>query len=741
MPNFLIGQGEALTVEIKAPQKSFDKAEVYTLDQARKRLKPQLEALAKSIQALPAAACPEDLVVAKFTLNPSYIARSYFPKDLFRALGMRSVGSRSARLTPNAWKRKVDPRDASTTEIFVAGKRNTFVHLGRWADSLHERMPEAVDFARLERIAPMDAEERLLLPAQAPKDPKARTYEVGLHLIPDDEDLVIQSAFVEFAADLGAEVEVDLNFTAGNLWFVPVKATAKQVKELARFAFVRVVRPMPTLRSVRREARAGSARLTCELPSDDPLSEEPRVAILDGGLPDAHPIRRWVRSYRLMDDQQASVAEGMAHGLAVSSAFLFGPIPPSGRASRPYAYIDHLRVSDASPQDPLELYKTLKYVEQVLMSRAYEFLNLSLGPALPVEDNEVHAWTSVIDGLLDDGETFLTVAAGNNGEEDPASGEARIQVPSDCVNAVAVGSASSATFDWVRAPYSAVGPGRSPGVVKPDLLAFGGAAGEYFHVLTRGTTPTLQPDYGTSFASPYLLRSAVGVRAVLGNSLTLLAIKALLVHAADLADRDMREVGWGKVPEDLMDIISCPDGVARVVYQGELRPGKYVRATLPLPKGGLNGMVEITATFCYASPTDPQDAASYTRAGLEVTFRPNVHKIKEGKQSAETTGFFERKKYATEHELRSDQGKWETVLHNKKRMRGSSLDQPVFDIHYNARTAGGTAASPQRIPYALVLTVKAAKHVDLYNEILAAYSQLVPIRPKVQVPTRITTNG
>ena len=34
-----------------------------------------------------------------------------------------------------------------------------------------------------------------------------------------------------------------------------------------------------------------------------------------------------------------------------------------------------------------------------------------------------------------------------------------------------------------------------------------------------------------------------------------------------------------------------------------------------------------------------------------------------------------------------------------------------------------------------------AKHVDLYNEILAAYSQLVPIRPKVQVPTRITTNG
>lgn len=85
----------------------------------------------------------------------------------------------------------------------------------------------------------------------------------------------------------------------------------------------------------------------------------------------------------------------------------------------------------------------------------------------------------------------------------------------------------------------------------------------------------------------YLLRSAVGIRAILGTELTSLAIKALLVHAAEAVEHDKLEVGGGKMPEDLMSIITCPEGVARAVYQGELKPSKYLRASLPLPTGGL----------------------------------------------------------------------------------------------------------------------------------------------------------
>lgn len=529
---------------------------------------------------------------------------------------------------------------------------------------------------------------------------------------------------------------------------MPVQGKQNNIRQLANFVFVRIIRPMPKLRSLRptsrQPLRSGAFKVRCTLPTEQPLSREPKVAILDGGLPKHHSIAPWLRSYRVLDENAADDPDGPDHGLAVTSAFLFGPIQPNGHAQQPYAYVDHLRVldKDADTEDPLELFRTLGLVEEVLLSRQYQFVNLSLGPDLPIEDTEVHAWTSVIDELLSDGDTLMTIAVGNNGNMDRLSGNARVQVPADCVNALAVGATNHVDQSWARASYSAIGPGRSPGVVKPDLMAFGGDGDKYFHALSPGTTPSLTPLLGTSFASPYLLRSAVGIRATLGTDLSPLAIKALLVHSANPANRDKRhdkrEVGWGKVPDDLMTIITCPPGVARVVYQGELKPGKYLRASLPLPPKGLTGNIRLRVTFCYASPTDPQDAAAYTKAGLEVTFRPNDKKVMAGKANAATKVFFEMKQYATEEERRSDLGKWETVLHGEKTMRGSSLDNPVFDIHYNARQAGAKAKSPEMIRYALIITVEAPKHADLYNDILRAYARtLVPIQPQVSLPIRV----
>ncbi|WP_257249771.1 S8 family peptidase [Burkholderia cepacia] len=736
--NFLIGRGELLTNEIKGPKRGMDKAEVYTLQQARKRLMPQFAEVASSLDGLPDKACPGDLGVARLALNPSYIARSFFPAAMLRSAGLESVGSRAVKLTPEAWSKKGPPRESTTTELFVVGRREAFRKLKDWAGQLVDGSNEAKDLSHIERISAFEAKDRIVSIGMT----KDRFFEVGIHLLPDDNNQFVQRAFAKYAAEVGVTIHADLAFSAGNLWFLPVEGKHGSIERLAEFSFVRVVRPMPKLRGMRPVQRSAGVTVACSLPTEQPLSSEPKVAILDGGLPKRHSIAPWLGTYRVLDENAADDPGGLQHGLGVTSAFLFGPIAPNSTAARPYSYVDHLRVLDreTDSEDPLELYRTLGLVEEVLLSRQYQFINLSLGPDLPIDDTDVHAWTSVIDDLLSDGDTLMTVAVGNNGEMDRAVGNARVQVPSDCVNALSVGAADNVDTTWGRAAYSAIGPGRSPGVVKPDLMAFGGDAGssKYFHVLTEGTKPALVPQLGTSFASPYLLRNAVGVRAILGADLSPLAIKALLVHGADPATHDKTEVGWGKVPEDLMEVITCPAGVARVVYQGELKPGKYLRATLPLPAGGLQGNIRLKATFCYASPTDPQDAVAYTRAGLEVVFRPCDKKIKEGKTNADTKGFFDMKKYATEEERRSDMGKWETVLHGNKSMRGSSLDNPVFDIHYNAREAGGPTTSADKIRYALIITVEAPKHADLYNEILRAYAKmLVPIQPKVTLPVRL----
>lgn len=736
--NFLIGRGELLTHEIKGPKRGMDKAEVYTLQQARSRLLPQFAETASVLDSLPAKACPDDFGVAKLTLNPSYIARSFFPVAMLRSVGLESVGSRAVKLTPTAWSKKGQPRESNTTELFVVGKRQTFRQLSNWAEKVEEGSSEAKDLARIERFSAQEPSDRIVSLGRS----KDRVFEVGVHLLPGDNTQTVQSAFSMYARDVGVKIHGDLSFSTGNLWFLPVEGERESIKRLAEFSFVRVIRPMPKLRGMRPAHRSAGVTVACTLPAEQPLSSEPKVAILDGGLPKHHSIAPWLKTYRVLDEKAPDDPSGISHGLGVTSAFLFGPITPGTAASRPYSYVDHLRVldRDSEHEDPLELYRTLGFIEEVLLSRQYQFVNLSLGPDLPIEDTEVHAWTSVIDDLLSDGDTLMTVAVGNNGEMDRAVGNARVQVPSDCVNALSVGAADSEDETWARASYSAIGPGRSPGVVKPDLMAFGGHAAnsKYFHVLAEGAKPTVLPQLGTSFASPYLLRSAVGVRAILGADLTPLAIKALLIHSADPLSHDKLEVGWGKVPEDLMEVITCPTGVARVVYQGELKPGKYLRAALPLPASGLKGNIRLKATFCYASPTDPQDAVAYTRAGLEVVFRPSDKKVKQGKAHADTKGFFDMKKFATEQERRSDLGKWETVLHGEKSMRGSSLDSPVFDIHYNAREAGGPTTSADKIRYALIISVESPKTEDLYNEILRTYAKtLVPIQPKITLPVRI----
>lgn len=734
--NFLIGRGELLTHDIKGPRRMPGKAEIYTLQQARERLTPQFSDAAASLDALPAQACPGDFGVARLTMNPSYIARSFFPMAMLRTVGLESVGSRTVKVTPDSWTKKGPTRECTTTELFVAGKRQAFRHLKSWTKSIIPGSGEAIDLAHIEQFSAFAPEERIISRGQM----NDSFFEVGLHMLPGENSLFVQHAFAKYAEDIDIKIYSDLGFTAGNMWFVPIECNNSSIDRLAEFVFVRVIRPMPMLRGIQPLHRAGGATVSCRLPTEQPFSSEPKVAILDGGLPNEHMIAPWLRSYRILGENAEDDPNGLEHGLGVTSAFLFGPIQPNGLAQRPFSYVDHLRVldKDTDAEDPLLLYRTLGFVEQVLLSRQYQFVNLSLGPNLPIEDTDVHAWTSVIDDLLADGDTLMTVAVGNNGGMDRSVGNARVQVPSDCVNALAVGASNDIETGWARAPYSAIGPGRSPGVVKPDLMAFGGDAVKYFHVLSPGKYPLLTPQLGTSFASPYLLRNAVGIRAILGDELSPLAIKALLVHSADASTHDKVEVGWGKVPEDLMEIITCPTGVARVVYQGELKPGKYLRAALPMPAGGLNGKVRLKATFCYASPTDPQDAAAYTRAGLEIVFRPSDKKIQGRKANADTKGFFDMKKYATEDERRSDLGKWETVLHGVKGMLGSSLDNPVFDIHYNARESGGRAKGPERIRYALIITLEAPRHVDLYNDILRAYAKmLVPIQPQVSLPIRV----
>ncbi len=436
------------------------------------------------------------------------------------------------------------------------------------------------------------------------------------------------------------------------------------------------------------------------------------------------------------------VPEYQIHGTAVTSALLFGPLQDGANVERPYAKVDHYRVLDADTMkdDQQELYTVLDRIQDIIESRPkYDFVNLSLGPDLPIEDNDVHAWTAVLNQLFSDGLTLPAIAVGNSGELDWSSGNARIQTPADCVNALSIGGCDRIGADWKRAPYSSIGPGRSPGIMKPDGLAFGGSSREPYWVLNAEKPGVAMPITGTSFAAPTVLRTAVGVKAHFGKLLTPLATKALLLHRADDGGHDKAEVGWGRIPHDLSEIVLTDEHAAHIVYQGELRPASWVRMQIPIPTDPMTGMVEVTATFCFATPTDPQDPLNYTRSGLEVRFRPHDRKRKDPKQlHPDSSYFFQAKDVLVEEaDLRADAHKWETTLHKSRSVRALSLRNPVFDVHYNARIGGRNAASADKIPYALVITIESKKTRNLYNKILQRYPTILePLRPVVEIPIR-----
>ncbi|MBU8546362.1 MULTISPECIES: S8 family peptidase [Roseomonadaceae] len=686
---------------------------------------------------IPPEARPDDEVVGAVTLNPEYIAKSYYPHGLLKAVGLAAIGSKPLIIKPEKKSKDREPEEALTTQLFVMGKRAAFRNWGSLLPLWSEGMEEAADLVSIEEISAPTPSEKI-----KGKMPRKGiiTYEVVLHTDELLGEVKALPQFREYLQKIGVDATLSRRFYAGGLCFLELSAPAEKAREIATYASVRVLRQMPRLRMLRPMVRAGSIPAQpIVVPAVAAMDTSIRAAIFDGGIPHGHPLTRWATPIETAG-LIAPTNDELEHGVAVTSAFLFGHLSSLSGLPTPYCKVDHYRVIDSAPgQDGTELFEVLERIQSVLNQEKYDLVNLSLGPYLSVEDDEVHAWTAVLDEFLADGEMLATIAVGNNGASDASLKLNRIQVPSDCVNALAVGAADSPENPWQRAPYSSVGPGRSPGVVKPDLVEFGGSLQRPFLVFSPASSPTVTTTGGTSFSSPSVLRMAAGVRAHFGPHLDTLAIRALLVHCAERGEYPASEIGRGRVARTLDDLVVCSDDTMRVVYRGAITPAKYIRAPVPLPLGDLPGKIQLSATVCYTTAVDPNHPGNYTRAGLEVTFRPDMTKRKTASQiHPDSKSFFGKaQKGLTEDELRRDAWKWENCLHGSIGFLGSSLNQPCFDIHYNSRMEGHDHKSTVKLRYAMIITIKAPRVVDLYDQVVRRYAtQLEALRPVIEIPIR-----
>lgn len=721
MKNFIIGYGETLTSKVTVKSGGGDKKYPYSFTEARDRFVSDMTNVISEISAKSVAQCANGEVVIKFLQHPSFLAKSYYPTSLFTRYGIKDVGSKSVKIKPRKWAVKKHPEVGLASCIFVSGTVDKFEAMLNSVkkDSLPKSTKELIQ--SIENVSSISPVEKI---KQVNDEQNDLQLEVVLHA--SHMDSVVRDSFKSYADSLGGATDWERAKTVGGLTFLPVTLPKGREEELAEFSHLRALRSIPKLRFSKPDATRMVLKEVFELPSVNAVNSDIKVCIFDGGIGENHLLTPWVNEY-IPEDVLSSHPSLLAHGSEVCATYLFGPYDAANpNMAAPYTNVDVVRVLSAEDSDP-DLFDVLTRIENVIKQKKYKYINLSLGPRLAVDDDDVHVWTSVIDNLLQDGHCLATVAIGNDGE---LEGEyARIQPPSDMVNCFAVGSSNTSGKNWQRAPYSCIGPGRSPGVVKPDGIIFGGSEEELLKVyspLTNSIVGTL----GTSYAAPFALRVAAGIDAITEFDLKPSTVKALMVHHTQTNGNEQSEVGWGLLPNSPESVVECMNDEAVVVYQGELKKSQHLRIPIPLPKGLDCTWVHLKATFCFNAITDPEHPLHYTRSGLDIVFRANEENIKEGATHADTKTFFSVSNlYETEEELREDAHKWETCISRKQKFKRTTLSMPVFDVKYHAREKGGDSLEDlPPLNYSLVVSIRAEGDLNTYNLVLQQNQTLQAVK-------------
>lgn len=771
----LLVNGEALKLDVQAPNTGGgEKFEPQTVAQARDLLMPQVLATAEAVAGLPQTLRAEDRVYVEAKLLPNYLAASYFPTELLSHMGASPVGSRAA---VGQYVTKSKSVTAQTRRLIFTVPDSGLKELRRLISDGGRNRTENQALAQIRELNEISLpRESDVLRAQdwaADASPERRTWEAVLHPLTsrlgepvplDDETLERWFALIEAE---GGEAYREYVRRVGGLTFTPVSLDDAGIASLARFNPLRVLRPMPAIRPRPRFGTRSVQKL--KAPSThEPVLSTVSVGVFDGGV-DTDRRSGGFFSIPTHDLTTEAPDQGeLDHGTGVTGAVLYGLVAPGQQASQPPLPVESYRVLPAPhvPHD-LEGYWVLDRIKEAVETKGHRLVNLSLGPTLAVEeDMEPNRWTSELDQLAWEKDVLFVVAAGNEGDQDRATGLHRVQVPADMANGVAVGAcdAPAPETPWARTSYSSMGPGRHGARVQPLGVQFGGADHRLFNVLRADGT--FLEAAGTSFAAPvttHALAELVTRLPRVNSSI----LRAFLTHFAERPrnHRKLRdEVGYGRQPLNFDDILDCAPNEAHVLYVDEIERGDLLGYQVPLA-GPLSSDVKVRLTVAYASPVDPTQPTEYTSASLELLLRPHhrIHSFRPPKGSSEKTRTLDiggdearallaqgwtpsqepvtktlsAARGATEAQLR-DSGKWETVRHYGATLKPGEAELPRLEVSYVARRSGALDNSPTKVPFAILLSViDGSGSSDVYDNVRSRFTALRPVQRAIgRVRTR-----
>lgn len=756
----ILYKGEAYSSAIEKRTVVIPKEPAISFEEARLNILQDIQTTQEKIRQIdPRFKLPNESVVC-LRVHHDYAAKSYYPSAL---LYPATQGSDLEEIGSRLWKEKIITENNAQEETQFAKLfyiRTTEVGLEKFYQKLHRSsgLSDAfqLDIRRLSKIELLNSADRI-----AGFDPKWEkgSIEATLHPFSLDRSKTL-SHFKDLISANG--VNLDLvkikQYENEGLTFTSLPADKDILSLLAEYNPLRSAHPL-AMRTIPVSVRS---TIALGAPVAPKFTQKPDVilGVIDGGYVTGNPaLDSYVETVDSVSEPES--VDYAVHGTNVTSAVLYGALNKyknSDTLIEPDVSVRNFRVLSQNTSDP-DLYDVIDQIEKIVPSNPdIQVYNLSLGPAGPIIDADVHRFTYALDLLSKKYNVLFCVAVGNDGD---IEGYDRIQSPSDMVNGLAVGAYTLADGKPERAFYSCVGPGREGNKLKPDITALGGCDRSPIQLLSH-VTGSRAYTYGSSFASP--LSAGLSAR-LIGRSkgvVNALTSRALILHQAESNDTQKHclELGHGTLSEDIDEMMNCVPKSYTLIFEGEVDRTKYREFTIPWISKIKTGKVNFRWTVAVQTSVDPNSPEDYTTSSIELTFYPNSHKYsftnpktkkvrkidiqdnpdeanallaagwtKSGVPVSESSP----KQFTPEGELRKEL-KWDTVDARIVPKLTKGIKDPMFQVHAIGR---GHRNIGEKVKFAIVLTIEITDaSVDLYSEIVDAYPALLPI--KIDVPVSVT---
>lgn len=685
--------------------------------------------------------------VLNIKIKPEYLAKSKKIDELYNKSDLQRVGS-----FPITEEDSESEKDKKTRIEYLRGPADNLDQLFRQMDDGNKITNNLrAEIIRIEEISLATVEEKLSL---LPSDWNSGRAYLILHPMADEQLLLAKVKQLLPGQNYN---DWKMFRASDGLIYLSMKLSRSEINSLAPFNALRQVMP---------QRGGGLTQVEGEFDhepnvysQDDYSANELgplTVGQIDGGiLTDKNAYLSEIKEIAHVTSNPSNFFQ--EHGTSVGSVLMYGDLNnviPGDQISAT-SRIKTIRVlptgmvteKEKNVED-FDFVEAASLIAKVVPQNPdVKVWNVSVGPFGPVlVDDIVGPLTEVLDNLAFKFKILFCVAVGNTG--DLGGGEwARIQTPSDMVNGIAVGGYYiNEKNDISLANYTSIGPGREGGVIKPDVLAHGGFIND--KVLTFATyNYILNGAYGTSFATPLVARAAVQLLSA-NRNMEVLDTKALVIHEATLHESDIpiNRGGHGFV-SDIGNVLESNDDEYRILYSSEMSTGSYVKLDIPMPDLDdlKSNKFEFAWTVCVMSPVSATEVDEYVQCTAEVGFHPDSTKYTYNHESQHVTlnesdpqverlladgwtrGAFptsnpgKKYKQLTEQSLR-DKLKWDTVKSDRVNKQKKSINHPFLVLHGLSRDGSHT-----RIPYSVVVTVRAKEDNNLYQMVKAKHPILEPI--------------